>query len=353
MIANELQQSKKDISKFLNDFFRIRTSDYSHFHLDKEIFSRLLEFTLRGKMYRGGILIYINNVLVNNSIDTKTVIQVASALELLESGVLIQDDVMDQDLERRGLPSIHAQFSSLPLSVKSGLVKRFGESVATCAGNIAYFLSFEILNQINLPPEIKNNLIHLYAKEMVLLNFSQVQDIYLTDITTDITTKDTLDLYIGKTARYTWILPIKAALFLTKTEDDGSHFEKLGLTAGILYQLIDDRLGLFGIEKTIGKPVGSDIREGKKTLYYTYAKKYLRGQDLKNFNLLYGKNDINLDEIEQIKELVKISGAYTKIEELIIKYSNNIDSEIKQLNLSKFQKDQIKELVNFIHKRNK
>jgi geranylgeranyl diphosphate synthase type I len=80
--------------------------------------------------------------------------------------------------------------------------------------------------------------------------------------------EDILTLYRYKTGRYTFSLPLALGATLAGAADETrTALEEAGEDLGILFQLKDDELGLFADEAELGKPVGADIREDKKTLY--------------------------------------------------------------------------------------
>jgi geranylgeranyl diphosphate synthase type I len=78
---------------------------------------------------------------------------------------------------------------------------------------------------------------------------------------------------------------------------------------GLAFQIQDDILGLFGSEEKTGKPVGSDIREGKKTLLIFHALK--RGNDEEKGVLLktLGNPHVTMKEIDRIRNIVRRTGS--------------------------------------------
>jgi len=353
MVTQELEEYKKEIQEYITGFLKKSSDKYSRFPLDKDLFSRLSGFSVSGKMYRGGILIYIYELLTEAK-DIKPAVLAASALELFEAGILIQDDVMDQDDLRRGRPSLRVYFRDFAPKIDVSKKSVFGDSVAMCTGDIAYFLSYEILNSIDVPQKTKTLLFEEFSREMSLLCLSQVQDMYLSSTLNNVSEKETLEMYAGKTARYTWILPLQIALALSGNKTKyGRDFERIGSLAGVIYQLVDDRIGLYEDEIKIGKSVGGDLKEGKKTMYWHHTRSSLTGSDLAEFENLYGKKDLSLSEIETVKNLIKKSGAYDKNEELISGYLEDIKKQVGQLDLTDKQKKSLLDLVYFISHRNK
>ena len=75
-----------------------------------------------------------------------------------------------------------------------------------------------------------------------------------------------------KTGRYSFSLPLLAGAMLADAPAElRGKLETFGESIGLLFQIRDDELGLFGDERELGKPVGSDVREGKKTHHLLIA----------------------------------------------------------------------------------
>ena len=111
---------------------------------------------------------------------------------------------------------------------------------------------------------------------------------------------------------------------------------------GISFQIIDDILGLIGEQDKLGKPIGSDLREGKKTYLLLYAFENLEQEDKETLNEILGYKKKSDDEINEALSLIKKSGALEKAKELA---ENHIGIAID--NLSHFpDSDSKTELIN-------
>ncbi len=350
----EFDEYKKKITAYLSSFFDSQIKHSKKYALDRDILDSIFEFATKGKMYRGCILIYVYKIL-SGSQNLDNAIIAAAALELFESGVLIHDDVMDKDDMRRGGPSLRSYFRAFsPCKNNTTTVTDFGDNIAICSGIIAYFLAYKILYTIKSPPHISKKLLHEFSKEMYLLGLSQAEDIRLTTKEHNVTQQETIQMYIGKTARYTWILPIQIALILSGHKTKlGAQMEKVGTLAGIIYQLIDDTIGIFGDSKHTGKSTRGDISEGKKTLLWHYTRKGLSSEDLHTFDTLYGNKCISEEEIIQVKTLIQRSKAQVLIDKTIEKYSKEIERKIAQMSIETKKKELFLELLRFINKRTK
>ncbi len=113
-----------------------------------------------------------------------------------------------------------------------------------------------------------------------------------------------LDIYRYKTARYSFYLPLAAGWILgggRKTVLPA--LERLGLDLGLVFQIKDDEIGLFGSPGTTGKPVGSDIRQGKKTLYAAGLLDRAAGADKDRFAAVFANPGATAADIRFVRDL--------------------------------------------------
>jgi geranylgeranyl diphosphate synthase type I len=91
--------------------------------------------------------------------------------------------------------------------------------------------------------------------------------------------------------------------------DQVKHLGRYGLYVGVAFQLIDDALGLTADEAVLGKPIGSDIREGKRTLVIIHAlKKASDGQRRKILGTL-GNKHASIEQIQETIDLIRSLGS--------------------------------------------
>lgn len=264
-----------------------------------EVCEKILKFTQNGKMFRGGLVLLSYEIFgrpyfAKASRGKKEAIKAGAAIELLQSGLLIHDDIIDRDLLRRGEKTIYASY---------------GSDLAICFGDAAHFLAYEIL-----PESLKD----IFAKKSMEVVLGQMQDVSGKQKMTE---KDILDVYLYKTASYTCSLPlIMGAVLAGAKASETKKMEELGKYLGIIFQIKDDEMGLFGEEKEIGKTVGGDIKEGKKTLYYLYLFERARGEDLKKLKKVFGNKNITSGDVLNVREMVKKYGVEKEINKKLLFY---------------------------------
>ena len=101
-----------------------------------------------------------------------------------------------------------------------------------------------------------------------------------------------------------------------------SHLEKIGEYLGIIFQIRDDELGLFGYESEIGKPIGTDLREGKQTLHYLSLLRMADAHQRDKLSAIMGKQDITTADIDYVRRLVIELGIKSEIDERISQLSS-------------------------------
>jgi octaprenyl-diphosphate synthase len=200
-----------------------------------------------GKRLRPAMLL-LSSRLVGQS--GGTAIQLGAVVEMIHAATLVHDDVIDAAQTRRGRASANA---------------KWGNHTCVLAGDWLYMQAFQIaLRERNF--QFLDLLISLTQMmvEGELLQLDHIGHI-------DISEADCMELVDRKTA---CLFSVCARLGALAGHADAQTQEKLGEYAwnlGMAFQLVDDVLDFTAREKTLGKPVGGDLREGKVTLPLVYA----------------------------------------------------------------------------------
>ena len=339
-----LKTYKKDIDAYLESYLKHKIKETPKIQkLQNELIRSLLEFSLRGKSVRGSLLLYTYVVLGGKKYTEA--IKVASALELFHSSMLIHDDVIDNDTIRRNHPSIWHYYKE---EIGS---QEYGKSIAICIGDMGFFLGFEILSQLNFPPNSNIDIIKLFSKELNLVGLAEAYDIHY-GYTNQFPSKETIELiYTYKTARYTFSIPFIAACILTDNKKLSRKLEQLGETTGLLYQLKDDELGLIGNPEKTGKPIGNDIIEKKKTFILSELINSLTYEEKNQIEILFQKKRFLRRDLAKIMDLIHKYNIIKKVKEKQKKLMKRTQTNINALPLSSEVKNEYLELVDFCYNR--
>lgn len=278
---------------------------------------------------------------------TEEVFNAATALEIMQAGVLIQDDFMDNDYTRRGQRSVFAQFYDQGKTQGTVNPLLYGQSMATCVGDIAYFLAFELLSTTN-----NINILQLFSREWQLVGAGQMMDIDFSSRSYEPTEAEVMTIYTYKTARYSFCLPLSIGALLGNADNKIiKALDMIGEKMGIIFQIKDDELGLFGDEKRLGKPVGSDIRENKKTLIRAMLNKMASEKEKKHMSQIYGKTDISENDITYIKDLIKEYSILGDIHKKVDEMEKEINTLIEEIPIRKNYQSLLTELITYISTR--
>jgi len=337
-LADYFSTTRQGISEALVETLRQSEHDAAGFSGDSSrLFSVLERYACSGKMLRGTLACLGSELFSPETTEGmapgKDALALASALELFQAGLLVHDDIMDKDEMRRGMPTMHKIFEQSETERDTGDTrastnhidyKSLGEGMGICAGDIFYFIAWNKIANLGA------NLGTLFSKELVDVCLAQIKDVKLGTLAAFPRLEEILEVYAYKTARYTITLPLCAGAILAGRGDAVSALEKLGLALGILFQLQDDYLGLFGDEKELGKPMGSDIREGKKTPFMILLAESLSGEEKQRFREIFGQPSINQAGITYIRSLIKKHGVDAKVRALAEKYANEATESLAE-----------------------
>jgi len=301
------------------------------------IFSVMKDYILSGKMLRG-ILACLSSELFSAGAEERELrrekaLRLAAALEFFQAGLLVHDDIMDKDEMRRGQPTMHKTFERIEAAhagaAGSGSpnlgAADLGAAIGICAGDIYYFIAWQLITSFGY------EMGKLFSRELVDVCLAQIKDVRLGSRAEIPALKATIEVYTYKTARYTICLPLCAGALVAGRADAIPALEALGLNLGVLFQLQDDYLGLFGDEEELGKPVGSDIREGKKTPFMILLTHVLEDSEKPGFYAIFGNQDISRRDVDHIRDLVRAHGIDTKVRALSAAYAQKAEQCLAEL----------------------
>lgn len=311
---------------------------------EQGLIDALGDFALRGKLIRGTLFLLASEMLGVKFV--KELLDIACGIELMHSSLLIQDDIIDNDYMRRGAKTIFAKYAEDGKSIGAFNPYHYGISTAIVVADVAFFLAVDLLANYDHPPLSK--LLKYYSHEIYLVSLAQSADSIFGQTNKEPDKEEIYAVYRHKTARYTFSLPFEMAAIVAQVDTKTRNLlDELGEIAGIIFQLKDDEIGLFGEEKTIGKPVGSDIRENKKTIIRFLLYQKANNEDLRILDSCFGNPDIKKIQIETVKKLYE----KYKIQEYIGREIEELMGKIwilfEKIEAEKRYKDILKSLLEF------
>jgi len=339
------------IAAFLDSFLQEKSREFSSVNRwGSDSVERLAPFVMSGKMLRGG-LVCLGYLMGRGKMES-IAIPAAGAVEFLQTALLIHDDIIDRDTYRRGRPSIFYQYARRGADEGIGDPTHFGECMALCLGDIGFFLAFEIFSNLKAGRSAKERLIRLWSQELCFVGLAQMQDLYFGVTGQNIKAEDILQLYHFKTARYSFSLPLQTGAVLGGGKTALlAGLERCGHAFGLLFQLKDDELGLYGSEEELGKPVGSDLRECKKTLHYHYLCQKACAEDREKFEEICGSRELSLEMVKEVRDMMAEYGIDEIIHSTMNELENEILKEIEALKTGPESRRILSELLEYSRKR--
>tara|TARA_B100001758_G_scaffold156484_1_gene134793 strand:+ start:2154 stop:3884 length:1731 start_codon:yes stop_codon:yes gene_type:complete len=208
-------------------------------------------------------------------------LDVGAAIETIHNFTLVHDDIMDDDDVRRGRPAVHIEYN-LPTAIN--------------AGDAMLAIAFEALASAEgLDPELLPHLVKRIGWMVRRVAEGQQLDIDF-EGRIAVSEAEYLEMIEGKTA----------VMFLTCAEI-GAHLagadrdiiecmHDWGLAVGICFQLMDDLIDVVSDSDTLGKPAGSDIAQGKRTLMVIHALSQMDSPSKQDLIDVLGKGDLATPE---------------------------------------------------------
>jgi octaprenyl-diphosphate synthase len=176
-------------------------------------------------------------------------IRLGAVVEIIHTATLVHDDIIDEAQTRRGRPAANT---------------RWGNSKCVLAGDWLYMQAFKIvLEERNF--RVLDLLIGL-TQQMVEGELLQMEK-----LGKSITEAEHLNLIFRKTACLFSVSMRLGAIIGGATDEQEQALGEYGRNLGMAFQIIDDVLDLTASEEVLGKPVASDLREGKATMAVIHA----------------------------------------------------------------------------------
>jgi geranylgeranyl diphosphate synthase type I len=302
------ERHRLKVIAFLEKFLRSKRDAYARVNSwGPDALDKLGPFIRTGKMLRSGLV--AAGAGTGRGAPAAAVVQAGAAIELIQAALLVHDDIIDRDEMRRGRPSIHHEYGLRGRALGTRNPVHFGEGMGICLADIAFFLAFELLSTLPASRDIRSEIVALWSHELCLVGLAQMQDLYLGETRAPVRTEDIVRLYLFKTARYSFSVPLLTGAKLARVgRSMERRLDRIGEDLGILFQLKDDDLGLFGSEAELGKPVGSDIRECKQTLLAHILFRRVRPSERKRLERLFGNPRISPAMVDEVKDMVESLG---------------------------------------------
>ena len=266
-----------------------------------------------GKRIRPAVLL-LSSKLFNY--EGRGAVRLGAVMEIIHTATLVHDDIIDEAQTRRGRPAANTQW---------------GNSKCVLAGDWLYMQSFRIaLQERNL--RILDALIEL-TQQMVEGELLQMEKLGKC-----ISQEEHYDLIYRKTACLFSVCMRMGAILGNATPQEEEKVAQYGRDLGMAFQIVDDVLDLTASESVLGKPVASDLREGKATMAVIHALERCTPEEHARIESVLRNRAFNGVTHEQILEILNKYGSIDAAHNRAAEYAESArkalgafpDSEIKR-----------------------
>jgi octaprenyl-diphosphate synthase len=286
-ILNDLDKVEKELELFIDSPNR----------LISEIGSYI--FQNSGKKIRPALLLLCSKLFGYKGNEN---ILMSALIETIHAASLIHDDIIDNSEVRRGRESIHS---------------RWGPNITVLLGDFLYIkaLGYSLQSQHRQVTKILTDI----SARMIEGELNE----YCRSGNLDLAEEDYLDIIEKKTASL-FSASCQIGGILGNASDEEEHcLMEYGTSLGMSFQIIDDLLDFTGDEKVLGKPVFSDLNEGRITLPLIYTMNNDGGMNRKRITAILKEKNLSKETQKEILEIIQSNGAldytYKKAEEYSFK----------------------------------
>ncbi len=318
----------KKVDKSLRLFMKDQLDSVKGNSFLQYFYKKIEDFLFSGGKRIRPVMMITTFSAVDSNKKTEAAVRTSLSLELIHNASLIHDDIMDNADTRRGKQAFHKIFHDYAEDNYNNANinhANYGESIGILGGDYVYNLAYRAIHNDGFSPKIT-----LRAAQEFNIGFLKIVQgvIFESDLMgrNNVTEEEYIEMIKGKTAA---LFEKSARLGAILAEGSISQIDNLGsfaLNAGIAFQLVDDVIGTFGDSKKTGKPVDSDIKEGKKTILVIKAFENASIEQKSILSRILGDSEATAADVEKIREIMRQTGA--------LSYARKLAEELFQLSKS-------------------
>ena len=203
-----------------------------------------------------------------------------ACIEIIHNFTLVHDDIMDQDPIRRGLDAVHVAYD---------------DPTAINAGDAMLALGFEMLADSSHIQDSQLRHVVSAIGQMVRHVAEGQQEDFEFEERDSVSEDEYISMIAGKTSAMFETCAETGAILAGADSETVANMANWGLNLGLCFQIMDDYIDMTSDTETLGKPAGSDIVQGKRTLIAIHALE--SGADLPTFHKLFGTESTDTSEL--------------------------------------------------------
>lgn len=261
-----------------------------------------------GKRLRG--ILAMQSYYAHGGTDDSVALGAARVVELLQTYLLVLDDIADRSDTRRGGLSTHRLIERAAQQANmQGDTAHYGEAQAINAAQSAMHKAAQELLELPIPDGVVRAAVVSIHKNIEITGRGQMNDLY-NEATEDVLDEAAIERVLTqKSAYYTFVNPLELGACLAGRKQLDASLHDYALHTGCAFQIIDDVIGTFGLVSETGKSTNDDIREGKMTLIAQYALTHASEEQRVTLKKVLGSVNASDEACNEVRRIFIATGA--------------------------------------------
>ncbi len=259
----------------------------------------------------------------------------AAALELVHNFSLIHDDIQDGDLQRHHRPTVWAVWGR-PKALQAGNVMR-----------VLADLGVQRLVGERLAPDVVAGCSRALSNAYLEMIEGQYLDMDF-EGRTDIDTTGYLEMVARKTGALIRCSMHMGSLVGSGNAETVQAMSRCGRYLGLVFQIRDDYLGVWGYEEETGKPIGNDLRRKKNSLPLVYALEKADSAEREHIQSIYAKEEVDDRDVASMMDVLEQLGVSNYVQMLAQKQADLAQEALESVPTTERAREEMQELVEFL-----
>jgi geranylgeranyl diphosphate synthase type I len=303
---------KKELKKRV-DAFNIEIKKYLDSGHPKILYDAARHLPMAGGKRLRPVISILSCEAVSGNI--KQVMPLAMSIELIHNFTLVHDDIMDKSHLRRNIPTVHIEY---------------GEPTAIIAGDLLFVKAFEAMHGYPGSSTVFKKIDAHLLKSIREVCEGQQLDME-SEEKHNILEEEYLEMIKKKTSALFVIAAEGGAIAGGGTIEEVKAMNVYGESLGLAFQIRDDYLDMSSNEETLGKDIGNDIRNGKKTLIAVHSLNKASSNDKKLLHNIFGNKVASERDVKKVYDLFKELGSIEYAKNTAMKYSDKAKKSLDAL----------------------
>lgn len=268
--------------------------------------------------------------------DPEKALPLAAGLELIHNFTLVHDDIMDHSVLRRNLPAVHV---------------KFGEPAAILAGDLLFAKAFEAVLSTSIDFPVFKQLQQDFIDCIIAICEGQQLDMEF-EVRKTVTEQEYLEMISKKTGALFELSAKGGGLVGGGTSQQVAALQTYGMTLGLAFQIWDDYLDMSSTKTMLGKDIGNDIRNGKKTLIAVHSLTHATGRQKKLLDDCFGNRDASEHDVALVYDLFRQLGSVDYAQQRAMQFVTQAKEALSVLKQSE-AKELLYQLIEYTIQREK